>query len=151
MPKRDVAKSKTRKALRRLKRVADSAEQGEAKLSDWEKEFVAGVSGRLEKYGSAFRDPSKGKLEEALSQRQANVARVLEKKSGKAKAADSANPEGEKKPDPPKPRSSFKRKVPARTARGRDINEDLMEEETNPPSPETRRARLRVVPGQEKP
>src|SRR5690606_20522388 len=52
MPKRDVDKRKTTKALRKLRRAADRAtEQGGPGLTTWEKDFVEGVSGRLEKYG----------------------------------------------------------------------------------------------------
>src|SRR5262245_4976059 len=112
MPKREVDKRKTAKALRKLRRAATRAtEEGGAGLTSWEKDFVEGVTGRLEKYGSAFRDPGKGRLEEALSQRQAHVARVIDKKS-RAKAPA---PDADRK-EPPKQgglrRSSFKRKTP---------------------------------------
>ena len=51
-----------------MRKVAERAQAEDAPdLSDWEKEFVDGVGKRLETYGSAFRDPSKGSLEEALS------------------------------------------------------------------------------------
>lgn len=142
MPKRDVDKRKTRKALRKLKRVATAVEEGEAKLSDWEKDFVSGVTTRLEKYGSAFRDPSKGRLEEALSQRQTQIARVLDRKSRPKKAAAPAE---DAKPGPPKPRSTFKRKDPPRRTNARDINADLAEDAA-PASPEARRSRIRLVP-----
>ena len=69
---REVDKRKTSKALRRLKRVAEraaerAAAEGAPGLTGWEKDFVAGVSERLETYGSAFRDPTKGALEEAIN------------------------------------------------------------------------------------
>lgn len=133
MPKRDVAKAKTARALRKLKRLADSVEQGEAKLSDWEKEFVTGVTGRLEKYGSAFRDPAKGRLEEALSQRQSQITRVLDKKARKAKPADPNNPEPE--PERPRPRSTFKPKPSPPRGNVRDINDDPVPREprSDPP------------------
>lgn len=150
---RVVDKRKTAKALRKLKRVAERAEgEGGPGLSTWEKEFVSGVTGRLEKYGSAFRDPAKGRLEDALSQRQSQVARVIDKKSRKAKAV-AADPNGEdKKPEPPRPRSTFKRKPPKYTPRGRDINDDIAEdaETLAKASPQARRASLKVVPGGEK-
>ena len=77
--KREVDQRKTRKALRKLRRAADRAtEEGGPGLSDWEQDFVEGVTTRLEKYGSAFRDPGKGRLEEALSARQSQIARVIE-------------------------------------------------------------------------
>src|SRR5262245_52029864 len=82
MAKRIVDKRKTAKALRKLQRAAGRAgSEGAPELTNWEKEFVEGVSKRLETYGSAFRDPGKGRLEEALSARQSQVARVIDKKS----------------------------------------------------------------------
>jgi hypothetical protein len=134
MPPRDVSKSRTRKALRRLKRVAESAAAPDGvKLSDWEKEFVSGVSGRLEKYGSAFRDPAKGRLEEALSQRQTNIARVLHAKTRK-KAAGPESGEGKDRPPPRSTlkRSAMQRKAPMRSRRPprtHDIAADDPEEE----------------------
>lgn len=145
---RQVDKRKTRKALRRLKRVADRVESVDApKLTDWEKEFVAGVSQRLETYGSAFRDPAKGALDEALSQRQTQIARVLERKSrpkleGVKSGAEMAEAASK---SPPKAHKSLQRKSPMRQGQGlgkgrqnralqgkppvnpriRDINDDL--------------------------
>lgn len=141
--------------------MAERAQADDAPdLNDWEKEFVDGVSARLETYGSAFRDPSKGSLEEALSQRQTQVVRVLDKKTRpKTKAQD-------KPRKPLRAKSGFKRKAPARKARARDINEDMAAsappepdqqapttENTDPPRPSTaeevaaRRAAMRVVSG----
>lgn len=149
MPKREVDKRKTNKALRRLRRAAERAtEEGGPGLTNWEKDFVEGVTGRLEKYGSAFRDPSKGRLEEALSQRQAQITRVIDKKSRKAKAEACA--EGKRKADPP--RSTFKRKSPLRskakpgwTPRVRDINDDPVP--TEPSAPAQRAPSLKVIRG----
>jgi hypothetical protein len=152
---REVDKAKTRKALRRLKRVVERVEtlsesgQGE-KLTEWEKGFVAGVTERLETYGSAFRDPMKGALEEALSARQTQITRALEKKTrGKAKAED-GKPADQPKP-PFKPRSSFKPKKPVRVSRDRDINDDMLEAESAPQPaarpPVKGRAKLKVVEG----
>ena len=149
---RDVDKKKTRKALRKLKQVAERAgAQDGADLTDWEKDFVSGVQERLETYGSAFRDPTKGALDEALSQRQTQVVRALDKKTReKAKT-----PLKTKKPL--KTGSGFKRKSPAPRPRVRDVREDI---ETEPapveeasearetaPTPEMRRAGLRVIEG----
>jgi len=150
MPKREVDKRKTSKALRKLRRAAERAtEEGAPGLTTWEKDFVEGVTERLETYGSAFRDPSKGHLEEALSQRQAHVARVIDKKTRKPKTAEPAA-DGEKKP--PGPRSTFKRKSPMRskakpgwTPRVRDINDDVPPAE--PETPTRKRAALKVIPG----
>ena len=86
--KREVDKRKTQKALRKLRRAAEAAtaEDGPG-LTTWEKDFVEGVTTRLETYGSAFRDPGKGRLEEALSARRGSAvgqsARVIGKRKGK--------------------------------------------------------------------
>ncbi|MEQ1780577.1 MAG: hypothetical protein ABMA14_04395 [Hyphomonadaceae bacterium] len=149
--KREVDKRKTQKALRKLRRAAEAAtaEDGPG-LTTWEKDFVEGVTERLETYGSAFRDPGKGRLEEALSARQAQVTRVIEKKSRKTKtdvrsalAKDSSG-----KPDAretPKPRSSFKQKAkPGWKPRGRDINDDS---EPTPDVAPPKRPPLKVIPG----
>lgn len=142
MPKRDVDKRKTRKAVRKLRRAAERATgEGGPGLTDWEKDFVEGVTGRLEKYGSAFRDPGKGRLEEALSQRQAHVARVLDKKSRRGKT-DSKGSENK-----PVRGSTLKRKTPLRARRPprvRDVNEDLAHPTL---TPEEKRAALRLIPG----
>jgi hypothetical protein len=154
MAKREVDKRKTAKALRKLRRAAERAsEDGGPEFTTWEKEFVDGVTGRLEKYGSAFRDPGKGRLEEALSQRQAHVVRVIDKKT-RGKAAGKA---GSKASDTSKPRtgglrrSEFKRKTPmgGRSAsRVRDVNEDMETPAPEPATtPEQKRAALRVVSG----
>lgn len=160
MAKREVGKHKTRKALRKLRRAAERAtEEGGPGLTAWEKDFVEGVSGRLEKYGSAFRDPGKGRLEEALSQRQSQVARVIDKKSRKAKAEASgkgAPNAARQEAKPQLKRSAFKRKTPMGGRSGprvRDVNEDLPAD----PAPEVRpepkltpaekRAGLRIIRG----
>jgi hypothetical protein len=143
MPKREVDKRKTRKALRKLRQAAERAGgEGGPGLTSWEKDFVEGVSKRLETYGSAFRDPGKGKLEEALSQRQAHVARVLDKKSRKtnADASGGAAKLGLQ-------RSALKRKTalgPRSKPRVRDVNDDMTPEALTPAE---KRAALRVVPG----
>jgi len=155
MPKRKVDQRKTRKALRKLRRAADRAtEEGGPGLSDWEQGFVEGVTTRLETYGSAFRDPGKGRLEEALSARQAHITRVIEKKSRKAKASLTSAPAAD--PGEPvrtsqqrattseaakKPRSSFRPKAGWKP-RGRDINDDPQGAEPVPKKPT-----LKIVPG----
>ncbi len=162
MPKREVDKRKTAKALRKLRQAAERAgAEGSPDLTTWEKDFVDGVTGRLEKYGSAFRDPGKGRLEEALSQRQAQVARVIDKKTRKPKTAapDADRKTSGKSDKPGLQRSEFKRKNPMRSSsksskagwkpRVRDINDD--------PTPASRnrkeavqtakRPSLTVIPG----
>lgn len=163
MPKREVDKRKTTKALRKLRRVAERAtEEGGPGLTTWEKDFVEGVSERLEKYGSAFRDPGKGRLEEALSARQAQITRVIDKKSRKSKTADPAKP-GDDKTE--KPRSTFKQRQPMRAQslrkqeksgkaksawkpRVRDINEDVEPAAPpEPPPPKSGPPSLKIIPG----
>ena len=168
MPKREVDKRKTRKALRKLRAAADRAgQEGAPELTTWEKDFVEGVTKRLETYGSAFRDPGKGRLEEALSQRQHHVARVIEKKSrpktektaktGKAGQSGS-NKSGSKsggKNDPSVFRgSSLQRKsplrsraAPSRGPRVRDVNDDLYDVPEIPQTPAQKRASLRMIDG----
>lgn len=161
MTRREVDKRKTAKALRKLRKAAERAgEEGAPGLTTWEKEFVEGVSGRLEKYGSAFRDPGKGRLEDALSQRQTHIVRVIDKKSRKPKPGMGKD---DGKDDKPKQeglrRTTFKRKNPmggAYTPRVRDINEDAPEPPPLPQpepqlTPEQKRAALRLVPGGKSP
>lgn len=79
---RDVDPKQTRKALRIVRKLAAKGpapevidpETGEVKpgegavdYSQWEGEFLSEVGQRLEKYGSAFHDLSKGRKEDALS------------------------------------------------------------------------------------
>ncbi len=163
MPKREVDKRKTSKALRKLRRVAERAtEQGAPALTTWEKDFVEGVTTRLEKYGSAFRDPGKGRLEEALSARQSEITRVIEKKTRKPKTSTTPTADVDKKADAP--RSTFQRRSPMNAKAGaksktgwkprvRDINDD-METPASPepaPAPVTtpaeKRAALKLIPG----
>lgn len=134
---REVDKRKTRKALRKLKRVADRAGACEAKpLTDWEKDFVQGVGERLETYGSAFCDPQKGSLEEALSARQADIVRTLDRKTrSKAKASDPKAPD--------KSRKGLARKTGLRSRSEKSVRKPQAED--SPETPESRRAAFRVI------
>ncbi len=78
---RAVDPRRTRKALRRVRRLAASAE--EASLSDWEKTFLGEVGARLEEYGSAFADYAKGAPDEALSRLQGAKLREISSKARK--------------------------------------------------------------------
>jgi len=128
---REIDDKKKRKALRKLRKAAKRAEaEGGPGLSDWEKEFVDEVEERVEKYGSAFADPEKGRLDEPLSARQLQKLREIDKKSrGK----------GELK------RSSFrnKAKTDGFKPRSRDINDDV--EIDTPPAPPTRPSGPKLV------
>ncbi|HYD86698.1 MAG TPA: hypothetical protein VEA80_04425 [Vitreimonas sp.] len=79
---REIDRKQTRKALRIIRKLAAKGsapetidpETGEMKpgegkvdYSSWENEFLTEVDQRLEKYGSAFADLSKGRKEDALS------------------------------------------------------------------------------------
>lgn len=79
---REIDKKQTRKALRIIRKLAAKGaapetvdpETGEVKpgegavdYSQWENEFLTEVDQRLEKYGSAFADLSKGRRDDALS------------------------------------------------------------------------------------
>jgi hypothetical protein len=163
---RDVDEKKTRKALRKLKRAAERVtEAGGPGLTEWEKQFVEGVTTKLETYGSAFRDPGKGSLDEALSERQTHIVRAIDKKGRRAKAAMPAG-EGEPVKPPQRPHSSFKRKGPPQRAMGRDIRADeppvleIVPATLVPPAPvpaaktgklapksAAKRPALRVIPG----
>ncbi len=145
--KREVDKRKTQKALRKLRRAAEAAtaEDGPG-LTTWEKDFVEGVTTRLETYGSAFRDPGKGRLEEALSARQAQVTRVIEKKSRKSKLDAKDTAASPTKPEGPRRMSSFKSKAkPGWKSRGRDINDDSDPAPTEAALP--KRPSLKIISG----
>ena len=128
---RKVDEKKTRRALRRLERARKAAREAgasEQELSEWEGEFLGSLEERLEKFGSAFNDPDKGSTEEALSVRQAIKLKEIEKKAkGKARKPMSRG-------------SGFKRKMPQRGGRARDINEDIDLPESATPEPEPRSA-----------
>lgn len=79
---RDIDRKQTRKAQRIIRKLAAKGsapetidpETGEVKpgeglvdYSAWENEFLTEVDQRLEKYGSAFHDLSKGRKDDALS------------------------------------------------------------------------------------
>lgn len=96
---REVDPKRTRKALRIIRKLAAKGaagetvdpETGEVKAGDgsvdysqWESEFLGEVGQRLEKYGSAFHDLSKGRKDEALSTLQtAKLREIAAKARGK--------------------------------------------------------------------
>jgi len=130
VPPRKVDDKKTRKALRKLRRAVDKAEQGgeDAKLSGWEKEFAQSVETRLETFGSAFTDSTKGNLDEPLSARQnAKLSEIAKKASGKGGGLKRAGSFSAK-------RGGFKSKKPQFKSRDRDIYDDMPPEDV-PPGP----------------
>ncbi|MEL6475092.1 MAG: hypothetical protein AAFQ21_13500 [Pseudomonadota bacterium] len=99
---RDVDERKKRKALRKLRRAAELAEAGLGPpLSDWEREFLEEVEARIEEFGSAFADASKGQLDEPLSALQSAKLREIDKKArGKGKSGLRARKPISAKADP---------------------------------------------------
>ncbi|WP_395644951.1 hypothetical protein [Terricaulis sp.] len=98
---RKVDPKATRKALRIVRKLAAKGAQaetidpdtgevkpgsGEVDYSHWEKDFLGEVDKRLEKYGSAFADLSKGRKEEALSNLQTvKLKEIAAKARGKTR------------------------------------------------------------------
>ena len=78
---------RARTALRKLEKAQAELERlGE--LTDWERDFIASVSDRLDKYDSAFANPELGGRLEALSARQKQVLTQMRRKiKDKAKQA----------------------------------------------------------------
>ncbi len=86
---REFDERKKRAALRKLRRAAELAARGLGPpLSDWETAFLAEVEARIERYGSAFADPSKGGRGEALSGLQQQKLKEIDRKArGKTRAS----------------------------------------------------------------
>ena len=105
---REVDERKKRAALRKLRKAAMLAEKGLGPpLSDWEREFLEEVEGRIEKFGSAFADPMKGAEGEALSSLQQAKLREIDKKArGKpSRGLQTRKPMGMKRKPPLRARS----------------------------------------------
>jgi hypothetical protein len=106
---REVEAKRTRKARRLIRKLAESGaeavdpETGEVKAgvdySSWESAFLSEVDQRLEKYGSAFANLSKGRKEDALSLLQAaKLKEIAAKARGqKRKGLAAKKPSGWKK------------------------------------------------------
>jgi hypothetical protein len=118
---RDVDPKQTRKALRIVRKLAAKSAQpetidpetGEVKPGDasvdysqWETEFLGEVDKRLEKYGSAFANLSKGRKEDALSALQTVKLKEIAAKarSKKRKGLTTKKPMGWKNRPPPRQR-----------------------------------------------
>lgn len=113
-----------RNAQRKLDRLRHKLKES-GELTDWEDEFSESVSERLDKYGSAFQDPEKGRRNDALSFAQKKVVAALNKKA-----------KGEKKSDF-KSRGGFKNKSNF-TPRVRQIEDDMPDTENEVFIPEYR-------------
>jgi len=108
-----------RNAQRKLKRLSSKLSE-EGKLTDWEEEFTGSVTERLDKFGSAFQDPEKGRPSDALSFAQKKVMSALNKKVKDGKKTSGANAKARK---PLKAKSGFKNKN--YTPRVRQLDEDF--------------------------
>lgn len=125
---------RARTAQRKLKKARTELEDlGE--ITDWEDEFIASVDERLEKFDSAFADPSLGGFGEALSNKQKQVLTQMRRKiKDKSKQAP--------QDDPGKPqsrsqwKSSFKNKSSFKP-RVRNIEDDMFEDEMFDDEPES--------------
>jgi hypothetical protein len=98
----EISKGKLRKTLRRIERAradADAAAE-DARLSEWESEYLGSVEERLAAYGSAFRDPTLGRPGEPLSRRQ---KRKLDEIDAKLKGETPARPGLRRREASPKP------------------------------------------------
>jgi hypothetical protein len=118
---REVDRKKTQKALRIIRKLAAKSaapetidpETGEVKpgegtvdYSQWESEFLTEVDKRLEKFGSAFADLSKGRKDDALSTLQTvKLKEIAAKARGKKrKGLTTKKPLGWKNRPPPRNR-----------------------------------------------
>ncbi len=138
---------KARTAQRKLKKArADLESLGE--ITDWEDEFIASVDERLDKYGSAFADPSLGGFSEALSNRQKQVLAQMRRKIRDLKRDGGKQARGD---DPAKPkwRSSFKNKSNYKP-RVRHIEDDMHDETEEPKTeaqPKPKKPFLKIIDG----
>jgi hypothetical protein len=118
---REIERKKTQKALRIVRKLAAKSaapdtidpETGEVKpgegtvdYSQWENEFLTEVDKRLEKFGSAFADLSKGRKDDALSTLQTvKLKEIVAKARGKKrKGLTTKKPLGWKNRPPPRNR-----------------------------------------------
>ncbi|MCF6274687.1 MAG: hypothetical protein L3J05_02870 [Robiginitomaculum sp.] len=118
---------RARGAQRKLKKARAELEAlGE--ITDWEDEFIASVDERLEKYDSAFVDPSLGGFAQALSNRQLQVLAQMRRKIKDKKKSATIDADDDD-PDKPKWRSSFKPKHKSSfKSRVRNIEDEMFEE-----------------------
>ena len=119
-----------RNAQRKIDRLARKLSES-GNLTDWEEEFTESVGERLDKFGSAFHDPEKGRPVDALSFAQKKVVAALKKKAKDEKKESS----GQKDPSCTKARKSFKSKSSFNkkknyTPRVRQLDEELEIEAT---------------------
>ena len=66
--------------IRALEKARREAAEAGVDLSEWESEFIEGVSERVKTYGRAFADPDKGAMNGTLSLRQGLKLKEIRKK-----------------------------------------------------------------------
>ncbi len=129
---RERSARKAQRKLERLKTQLDACDD----LSDWEKTFSESVSERLDKYGSAFNDLTKGRAGEALSFSQKRVMSDMRKKlkAQKRDAAEALSGSGgfkETKSSGFKKKGFRRKNQPGYKTRIRHIEDDMV-----PPTPD---------------
>ncbi len=139
------AKLKARSARNAVRKIERLRQQLEAsgKLTDWEDEFSESVAERLDKFGSAFQDPQKGRPADALSFAQKRVVSALKKK---AKGQDEKSTFRSKGGFKSKAKPKFKPRV-------RHLEDDMVETESEnvflpeyqPDTPKSAKPFLRLV------
>lgn len=86
-----------RNAQRKLARLRRTLEES-GEISEFEEEFAGSVGERLDRYGSAFADPSKGRPGDALSASQKQVVARMNKKVKEARKVAKAAVDASEKP-----------------------------------------------------
>ncbi len=135
MQREKWAKAKARaarNAQRKIDRLARKLSES-GQLTDWESEFTESVGERLDKFGSAFQDPEKGRPADALSFAQKKVVAALKKKAKEERTKNAHKREQSSEYEARKPmkaKTSFKKK--AYQPRVRHIDEDLDSVESLP-------------------
>ncbi|MDC7683515.1 hypothetical protein PQU92_09525 [Asticcacaulis sp. BYS171W] len=76
----DQKKTLQRQTIRALERAKKAALEAGVDLSDWESDFIDGVTERVKTYGRAFADPDKGAMNGTLSLLQGQKLREIRKK-----------------------------------------------------------------------
>ncbi|NNU15151.1 hypothetical protein HK107_02280 [Parvularcula sp. ZS-1/3] len=101
------ARNAQRKIDRLRKELSDAGE-----LNDFEEQFAESVGERIDKYGSAFANPSLGRPGDALSSAQKRVVSAMKKKAKDAKKAAKAAQAEEPEPEAEAPpRAPFKPRI----------------------------------------
>ncbi|MEM1379262.1 MAG: hypothetical protein AAGH41_01420 [Pseudomonadota bacterium] len=88
---RERSARNAQRKIARLRRELDEA----GELNDFEDSFAESVGERIDKFGSAFANPSLGRPGDALSSAQKRVVAAMKKKAKDAKKAARAAPESD--------------------------------------------------------